>query len=184
MALTDEEKKRIEEEEQFRATARAKAEADAKKAEADKKSKNSAIGCLGCLGVLFVLWLIGTFTGSQKGDSSGSAGSSAKTAVSDAECRQQLSCWGEKHLIAASVRCDDAVERLAKYSAQWTDGMLEPKFSRYRWKDQPKGIVTYIGDKVRFQNGFGAYQNMIYECDYDPTIERPIDARAEAGKLP
>lgn len=185
MALTDDEKRRIEEEERFRASVRAKAEANAKKAEADKKNKNAAIGCVGCLGIVFVLWLIGALSGSQKGDSSpGRATSSQSAAVSDEACRQQLSCWGDKHMIAASVRCDDVVEALAKFTAEWTDGFLDQKFSRYRWKDQSKGIVTYIGDKVRFQNGFGAWQNMVYECDFDPATQRPLDARAQPGRLP
>lgn len=52
---------------------------------------------------------------------------------------------------------------------KWTDGTFEPKFSRFRWKDQKAGIVTHIGDKAQFQNGFGAYINVIYTCDLDMT---------------
>lgn len=192
MALTDDDKERIEEEEKFRAAARAKAEADAKKAEADAKSKKTATGCLGCLGVLFVFFLIGTFTSNQKSSSVPPRNSSAttsqtaaKTSSQDAaNCQQDLGCLGEKHLVSASVRCKRQVEALAKYSAEWTDGFLEPKFSHYRWKNKSAGIVTYIGDKVKFQNGFGAWQNMVYECDFDTNSERPVGARAEPGRLP
>jgi len=28
-----------------------------------------------------------------------------------------------------------------------------------------EGIVTTIGDKIKMQNGFGAWQHMTYECD-------------------
>jgi len=102
----------------------------------------------------------------------------------DAACRQNLRCWGEKHLINASVRCDDQVEAMAQYSAEWTDGFFEPKFSRYKWLSQPAGTVTYFGDKVRFQNGFGAWQNMVYACDYDPESDTVLDVTVSPGRLP
>lgn len=107
---------------------------------------------------------------------------SAPTTAS-VQCEIDLKCWAERHSAAATVRCDDAVERLAKYSHKWTDGFLEPKFSHFRWRERDKGTVTYIGDKIQFQNGFGALQNHIYECDFDPRLERVVDARARPGRL-
>ena len=101
----------------------------------------------------------------------------------ETDCRQSLQCWGDRHAIAASVRCDDQIERLAQYSAEWTDGILEPKFSHFRWSPLGTGIVVYIGDKVRFQNGFGAWQNMIYECTYNPETEQALAASAQPGRL-
>lgn len=104
-------------------------------------------------------------------------------AAEEAACKKDLSCWGEKHSISAAVYCDDYVENLAQYSHEWTDGMLEPKFSHYRWKNIDKGVVTYIGDKIKFQNGFGAWQNYVYECDFDPVTDTILDVRAQAGRL-
>lgn len=95
----------------------------------------------------------------------------AEKARKDAECRKDLKCWAEKGTVAASVYCRDQIEKLANYSMKWTDAWYEPKFSHYRWsrKDQNgRGIVTYLGDKAQFQNGFGAYQNVIYTCDIIP----------------
>lgn len=100
-----------------------------------------------------------------------------------AECRQELSCWAEEHLLAASFACDGPVEDLARYDFEWTDGFLGMKFSHYRWKDVDGGVVTYIGDQIKFQNGFGASQNHVYECDYDTVAEQPIEVRAEPGRL-
>lgn len=88
--------------------------------------------------------------------------------VDPATCRKELSCWAEEKIVTAGIECKRPVEGLAKYNARWTDGVLDMKFSHYRWKDQAKGTVTYIGDKIEFQNGFGAYQKHIYECDFDP----------------
>jgi hypothetical protein len=93
-------------------------------------------------------------------------------------------CWAERHLILASVRCTSAIEAQAQYSAEWTDGRLEPKFSRYRWSDRARGIVTYIGDTAKFQNGFGAWQNVIYECDVDPSANRVVNVRVRPGRIP
>ncbi len=103
--------------------------------------------------------------------------------TAESQCRGDLSCWGDRHSIRAGVTCEDYIERLAKYSHEWTDGILEPKFSHFRWANQEAGIVTYIGDKVRFQNGFGAWQNMTYECDYDPSTQGVVDARAQPGRI-
>ena len=103
--------------------------------------------------------------------------------VSDADCLQDIHCWGERHFVAASVRCPDAIERLARYTMEWTDGILEPKFSHYRFSPLGDGIVVYVGDTARFQNGFGAWQNMVYECTFDPATEQVLDATAQPGRL-
>ncbi len=98
-------------------------------------------------------------------------------------CRHDLQCWGDKHSGSAGVYCKSDVEALAKYTSRWTDGWLEPKFSRFRWKNESTGSVTYIGDKIEFQNGFGAWQTHVYECDFDPLTKTVIDARASPGRL-
>ncbi|EIC20853.1 hypothetical protein Thi970DRAFT_04520 [Thiorhodovibrio frisius] len=108
----------------------------------------------------------------------------AAEARAEAEaCKKDLQCWGDKHTVMAGFRCDNHVERLAKYAFEWTDGFLEPKFSRFRWKSKESGVITYIGDKIRFQNGFGAWQNYVYECDLDPISEVVHDVRASPGRL-
>ena len=110
-----------------------------------------------------------------------------KTAdVKATECtKDDLSCLGEKGLSGASVYCKKEIEKFAKYSVKWTDtSLFDEKFSRYGWKDQPTGIITYIGDKVEFQNGFGAFTPMTYECDLMPDNKTVLDARVYEGRLP
>jgi hypothetical protein len=102
----------------------------------------------------------------------------------DADCKTDLQCWGDKHSIKASFACRPYVERLAKYQFEWTDGWLDTKFSRYRWKNKSKGQVTYVGDKIKFQNGFGAWQFATYTCDYDPVADVVLNVDATAGRLP
>ena len=98
-------------------------------------------------------------------------------------CRASLQCWGDKHSFAASFRCPDQIERLAKYDHEWTDGWLGTKFSRFAWKDRQTGAITYIGDQIKFQNGFGAWVPHTYHCDFDPIKREVLDVRAMAGRL-
>jgi len=103
-------------------------------------------------------------------------------AEKEAAYRQSLQCWGDKFSITAASECKNHVERLAKYSYEWTDGIFEPKFSHFRWKNQEAGIITYIGDKIKFQNGFGAWQNYVYECDFDTNAKIPVSVKADPGR--
>ncbi len=90
----------------------------------------------------------------------------------------------EEAEVTAMVYCPDEVERLARYGSRWVDGWLEPKFSRYRWKDRTGGIVTYLGDKLELQNGFGAWVPHVYECDIDVWADNVTEVRARPGRLP
>ncbi len=101
----------------------------------------------------------------------------------EAECKRELSCWGEKASTVAMFTGPRFIERMARYDYEWTDGFLDVKFSHYRWKDIENGIVTVIGDKIKFQNGFGAWSNMIYECDVNPATETVLDVRMSEGRI-
>ena len=107
----------------------------------------------------------------------------AEASGEDHACRASLECWGEKHSFAASFRCPDQIERLAKYDHEWTDGWLGTKFSHFAWKDRQTGAITYIGDQIKFQNGFGAWVPHTYHCDFDPIKREVLDVRAMAGRL-
>ncbi|MEH6353855.1 hypothetical protein [Pseudomonas sp. 3JA] len=104
-------------------------------------------------------------------------------AQASTDCNADLQCWGDKNVMQATAQCKPRVERLASYTARWTDGTLEGKFPKFRWLNKDKGSLTYIGDKVEFQNGFGAYQAHVYECDFLPGQNLVLDARAHPGHL-
>jgi hypothetical protein len=101
-----------------------------------------------------------------------------------ARCRRDLECWGERNLSAATVKCASRIERQAKFSFEWTDEWLESKISRFRWEDQGRGVITYIGDKIKLQNGFGAWAPYIYTCDFDTTNEIVLNVHLIQGRLP
>lgn len=102
------------------------------------------------------------------GSASRNAAEGAPAQLSDAECKKSLQCWGDRHSARAGAVCQRAVERAAEYQAEWTDGALESKFPRFGWVDQARGVLRFNGDKVKFQNGFGAWKHMVYSCTYNP----------------
>lgn len=88
-------------------------------------------------------------------------------------CRSNLQCWGDKHSLFAASACVPEIETRAQYQAEWTDGILEGKFPQFGRGSVPTSVI-YIGDKVKFQNGFGAWRTMLYECDYDASSKRVL----------
>lgn len=147
-----------------------------KPTEVKASAKDGLIG----LGVLIAI-VVGAVAMCSDSDAEKAAAAKAK-AASDAKCQTDLQCIGDKLSMAAAVRCVGPVERMAKHSAKWVDGTLEPKFSHFRW-GAGKQSVTMIGDKVQFQNGFGAYTNMVYECDLSLDGNQVLDVRAREGRL-
>lgn len=101
----------------------------------------------------------------------------------EARCKYDLRCWGEKHIVWAMQASQKTIERYAKYQFEWYDGILGTKYHRFRWKNKSEHSLTYFGDKVKFQNGFGAWQNMIYQCDYDPKTGIAINIKVYPGRL-
>jgi predicted nucleic acid-binding Zn-ribbon protein len=121
-------------------------------------------------------------------DAKQNAAENAKTyadrlAQQDADCKKNLKCSAEKNISAVAGPCGRAVFKLSKYQAEWTNATTEPRLSRYRWHDQARGTITFIGDKIKFQTNFGAWQNIIYECDFDPESNKIFAVRAVPGRI-
>ena len=92
-------------------------------------------------------------------------------------CRQDLQCWGEKHILRATFACEPLIEKIALYDYEWTDGFLGAKFGRYRWTKKSTGELQYLGNSIKFQNTFGAWKHMNYACDYDPDNDIVTDVK-------
>lgn len=97
----------------------------------------------------------------------------------DAECKAELDCWVKRYQIAAEFECAPALEARAKYAFEWTDTMSNRKLPKQRaiWLDQEKGHVAFFGSELKFQNGFGAFQQVAYRCDFDTINDRVLDTR-------
>jgi hypothetical protein len=80
--------------------------------------------------------------------------------------------------------CRPLIERLSISRFEWTDGWPDRTFSKHRWKDQKKGVITFIGDKFRSQTVLGAWQFEIYTCEYDPESKVVVRVNLTPGGLP
>ena len=102
------------------------------------------------------------------------------------EVAEKLQSLGEDYIHAAAVRCEDHIEQLAKYDFEWTTRWGERIFSWYTWSDlgTDGATIKYMGDKIRFQNGFGAFSHYTYTCHYDTEEETIIHVSATQGRLP
>ena len=123
----------------------------------DLSTSHKVLGCITTIAILALLAGGGWFVfGQCDWDSS-----------SDLACRQDVQCWGEKHHLDAENLCPRLVEGWARFDYEWTDGFTDWKFDNWVWQDRPAGIIRYMGNNVKFQNGFGAWQRMHYMCDYN-----------------
>lgn len=98
-------------------------------------------------------------------------------------CEKDRQCRLEKYSFAAKSACQVVVEKLPKYEYEWVDGLMDQKFSEVRWSDFDAGIILVAGDKIKFQNGFGAYLNHRYGCEINVSTGEFLDVFAEPGRF-
>lgn len=85
----------------------------------------------------------------------------------------------DEHGIAAGFACQPIVEKLAKHTYRWTDGWLDTKFPSYLTSNKGEPyVLTVLGDKIEFQNGFGAWSKVKYYCKYNVKTKKVLDAWA------
>ena len=83
----------------------------------------------------------------------------------------------------ARNQCSTAVENSAKNDFKWMSSDPIERFPKYYESNQ--GIpyeVVVLGDKVQYQNGFGAFIRMSYECMYNYKTDKAF-AVATQGKM-
>ncbi|HED3853612.1 TPA: hypothetical protein R4217_002466 [Enterobacter soli] len=140
--------------------------------------KNPGIGAKQQLGGCLILIVIATaffffFGGSDD----------KKTAEVAKECSNtDTQCNYDQNLVDAITKCKPLIERSAKFEYEWTDGLLDTIFSHARI-DSKKNQLTYIGDKVKFTNGFNAKLNMVYSCTLDLKTKNVVDFKVSEGRL-
>lgn len=138
--------------------------------------------------IIAIIFGIMVFSAVYEGRQSPSGDSNRATHQAQADTEKDCapgdqSCNGEKFVSDADVYCASSIERLAKYDHEWTDGWLSMKFSKFVWADKENRVMRYFGDKIKFQNGFGAWQPYSYYCDYDLDSKQVVDVGAEPGRL-
>jgi hypothetical protein len=104
-----------------------------------------------------------------------------------AACRNDASCEGEKYRPDVLEVCPDIIERQARYEVRWTNHIFEGRFLPIvQWhgkNGRQQGLIDFEGDKVQFQNGFGAWQNYYYICTFDIVKKQIVDLKLKPGHL-
>lgn len=93
------------------------------------------------------------------------------------------SCIADKYMFSAIMECQPEIQQYAQYDYEWTHGFFTPWAKKYKVDEQNRQLIHYFGDSLKFQNGFGAWQNMIFMCVYDAGKESVIEVAVEPGRL-
>ncbi|WP_208950167.1 hypothetical protein [Rahnella sp. ChDrAdgB13] len=92
-------------------------------------------------------------------------------------------CVFDAHLVDAIMECKDPIQSRSKYDYEWTNGAFGNIFSRYI-NEPEKNQITYLGDTLKFTNGFNAKVNMTYSCILDTKSNKLVDYVVTEGRLP
>ena len=112
----------------------------------------------GCLTLIVLVGLLAWWFSSGD-DSKKEEGSTTQKECSNTDAE----CLFKANLFDAAVKCRPLVERATKFEYEWTDGVMSPMFTHMR--NEPKeNLFTFIGDEVKFTNGFNAKTVMTYSC--------------------
>lgn len=106
----------------------------------------------------------------------------AKTASAE-KCINSRKCIIDKYFGAVEASCSLVIQRMAKYSYEWTNGWTGFKFRAEPARVGDNLVVRFYGDKLRLQNGFGAWSNTAYSCDVDLLSGQIVDVDAWTGRL-
>lgn len=92
-------------------------------------------------------------------------------------CLSDLDCIWREQSIEIAVACRMAVQSLAKWQYEWTDGWsTAPAFTAAGWHKSDLGTITAVGRQLKLQNGFGAWKPVSYRCAYDPKTKQAVEA--------
>lgn len=166
--------------------------------ECDKKISDSAKNCPSCGApvpkeksliprIILIAIIIGiawtALTKNQSETPTKTSFTESKTNTEQEICKtDDITCIAKKGVAKATGPCKRQIEKLAKNDHRWENGLLDPVFTKVQWFDQDHGTITYLGDKIKFQNDTNSFTNMIYECDVLITGQ-VIGVRAKPGKL-
>lgn len=147
------------------------------------KAKPTQYGCGTVILIFIVIFIwIGVFTDNSSTPTTSSSTAEPATPAPQEPCTTDA-CYADDNMAYAAGPCKRAIERYAKHQAEWLDGWTTPLFSKYSVSNEGGRLVTYFGDQVKFQNGFGAWTRMTYLCTYNPETKAVIKVLVEEGRL-
>ena len=102
-------------------------------------------------------------------------------AAADAACRANATCWGNRHMFAASAACRQMAAQYGKHAVRWPDIGLTATFAPLKWV-AGQNTIYYIG-QAEFQNGFGAWTPYVVHCEVDIRTDQALQVNLTQGRL-
>lgn len=100
---------------------------------------------------------------------------SPTSSAASSSTQARVETTAERYRASATASCKPRIQALAKWDYEWTDGWTVPVFSHSR--EVGDGTIAYVGDRLKLQNGFGAWAHVKYGCIYDPRAGRVVDVQ-------
>lgn len=107
----------------------------------------------------------------------------AEEAQKEAACYADIDCIVPEIRVDAFAKCRAPIESLAFLDYEWTSGFTRPAFPAWRWGNKEAGIVTFMGDEIKFQAPNGTWMRHRYFCDFDIRTKEPVEVRSEPGRF-
>lgn len=141
------------------------------------------------VGFFVLLFLISNISPNKEPSNSEQVSDSIAKENKDAECLLDLKCAGDKFTAESNAYCRGLLEDNAASIAKWDfkigeGGFFDFLFDKFRWADSSHQQIIYIGNKAKFQNGFGAWQRVGYSCSFDVATKRPLAAWFDNQPMP
>jgi hypothetical protein len=105
----------------------------------------------------------------------------AKQLEADPACVADVSCWAKRHLQEASRVCSAAVEQQARFDFRW-EASRPDRFTSAIMHNNGRQI-SFIGDALKLQNGFGAWLTYSYNCRYDVGTQAVVAVQVTEGRM-
>jgi hypothetical protein len=105
----------------------------------------------------------------------------AKQLEADQECVADVSCWAKRHLPEASRVCSAAIEQQARFDFRW-EASRPDRFTSAIMHNNGQQI-SFIGDALKLQNGFGAWLPYSYNCRYDVGTKAVVAVEVSEGRM-
>ena len=105
--------------------------------------------------------------------SSDSSPSQPSVGINDANALDKE--YGTKAQVTCSDGADDYLRSIAKHDFAWDDdakGFFGVKFPEIRKHIDTPGVVTYVTEKAKLQDGFGAWNHITLLCHYNTQTDK------------
>jgi len=98
-----------------------------------------------------------------------------------AACLESIDCVIDRAHVEAEAVCPRMIEAAVLNGVRWNDGFLGFKFPYNPSRVGDSTVVRFRGDKAEYQNRFGAWFGLSYNCDIDMMNIKVVDVQVVEG---